>query len=273
MKLPIGLMQTAGSDPEETLLPAVELGVKDVQVGVPGHIPLNNSAAWNEALAKSGIRLHTVFGVYTGESYADIPTVRKTVGFVPRETREERLARTMELLHFAADIGAPGFATHLGFITGDQSMVELVRRIADEAAKLNMTFALETGQESADELLDFLLLVNRDNVGVNFDPANMVLYGAGDPVRALETLQQHLITVHAKDGTWPSAAAPGSLGVEVPLGKGVVDFRGVLKVLERAGYKKPLFIEREVEDHAMRTADIASGKQFLEGVMSGAATA
>jgi sugar phosphate isomerase/epimerase len=266
LRLPIGLMQTAGQDPDQTLEPLQQLGIEHLQLGVPGDLPLDNVAAWRRALEKRGVRLHTVFGVYTGESYADIPTVKRTVGFVPRATRSQRLERTHQLLSFAAGLGCKGFATHLGFITGDDTMIGLVREVADDAAKLGMTFALETGQETADDLLDFILGVNRDNVGVNFDPANMILYGSGDPIKALEIVGQHVLTVHAKDGNWPSAAAPDSLGTEQPLGDGAVDFPAFLHALTRTGYSGPLFIEREIEDPDQRLDDVAAGKQYLEAL-------
>ena len=98
----------------------------------------------------------------------------------------------------------------------------MVRHVCDHAATHGQTFALETGQESADALLDFLLLTNRDNLGINFDPANMILYGTGDPISALQTLAQHVLTVHCKDGDWPPKNSPGALGEEKPLGQGSV---------------------------------------------------
>jgi sugar phosphate isomerase/epimerase len=266
MTFPIGLMQTADGSPEETLRIVQDLELTHLQLGVPGNMPLDNAAEWRAALDRTGIRLHTVFGVYNGESYADIPTVMRTVGLVPKNTRAERLERTYELLGFAKNVGSPGFATHIGFITGEDSMVHVVRDIADAAANLGMTFALETGQEMADELLDFIFEVNRENVGVNFDPANMILYGSGEPVGALETVGRHVITVHAKDGNWPSAAAPDSLGVEQPLGKGNVDFPAFIRTLHKIGYTGPLFIEREIEDPQQRYADILRGKAFLRAL-------
>jgi sugar phosphate isomerase/epimerase len=261
-------MFTASDDLAHTLRDITGMGIAHGQMAIPGGIELEGGA-WRLALDNAGFTLHTLFGVYNGESYADIPTVQRTVGFVPPATREEREARSIAIIDLAAEMGVPGFATHIGFVPEDaetadyQAVLAMVRRIADHAAKHDITFALETGQETAESLLAFLVAVERDNVGVNFDPANMILYGTGDPIEALEVVGPHLITVHAKDGIWPDADAPGSLGREVPLGQGKVDFPAFLAILHKFGYEGPLFIEREAEDPGTRLRDIARGKTFL----------
>jgi sugar phosphate isomerase/epimerase len=273
MESAIGIMFTAGTDLQPTLKEIGALGIRHGQMAIPGDLALDGAAEkWGSALSRSGFALHTLFGVYTGESYKDIPTVQRTVGFMPQATRGERERRTYEIIELAASLGVPGIATHIGFVPDDTrhpdylSMVELVRRIADAAARHGITFALETGQETASALLDLLIEVNRDNVGVNFDPANMILYGAGDPIEALDIVGQHLITVHCKDGVWPRADVPGSLGIEKPIGEGSVNFPAFLALLRKFGYRKPLFIEREAEDHATRLRDIRTAKIYLEAL-------
>jgi sugar phosphate isomerase/epimerase len=261
-------MFTASGDLAHTLRDLTGMGIAHGQMAIPGHIALDGDG-WRRALDNAGFTLHTLFGVYNGESYADIPTVQQTVGFIPPSTREEREARSIAIVDLAAEMGVPGFATHIGFVPEDagsadyQAVLAMVRRIADHAAKHGVTFALETGQETAESLLAFLIAVERDNVGVNFDPANMILYGTGDPIEALEVVGPHLISVHAKDGIWPAADEPGSLGREVPLGEGKVDFPAFLAILHKFGYEGPLFIEREAEDPGTRLRDIARGKAYL----------
>ncbi len=145
-----------------------------------------------------------------------------------------------------------------------RAVVDVVRRICDEAAGRNQTFALETGQETAAELLQFLHDVDRPNLGINFDPANMILYGTGEPRAALEILNAKVLSVHCKDGKWPDA--PGALGTEMPLGLGDVDWNRFLAQLEKGGYRGPLSVEREVPDPAQRLADIRAGLEFLAGL-------
>jgi len=259
----IGVMFWAGRDPGETLRELKSLGVHCGQMGIPGEMPLDGAlSAWKRALAEERFTVVTVFAAYSGESYADIPTVQRTVGFVPPATRAGRESRTMAVSDFAAELGVGSIATHIGFVPEDRfsedylGVREVVRRVCDHAAAHHQTFALETGQESADALLDFLLFVNRENLGINFDPANMILYGTGDPITALHTLAQHILTVHCKDGDWPPKDSPDALGEEKPLGQGSVGIERFIAKLKEIRYKAPLTIEREASDPAERLRDI-----------------
>jgi sugar phosphate isomerase/epimerase len=210
-----------------------------------------------------------VFAAYIGEDYADISTVQRTVGFVPPDTRAERELRTLAVADFAAELGVRGIATHIGFVPEDTSspdyvaVRDTVRRVCDHSARHGQTFALETGQESAPALLDFLLSAQRANLGINFDPANMILYGTGDPIAALDTLAPHVLTVHCKDGDWPPRAIHGALGSEQPLGQGSVGMERFVTKLKEIGYKGPLTIEREASDPMRRQRDIEMGLVLL----------
>src|SRR6185312_15226869 len=127
---------------------------------------------------------------------------------------------------------------------------------SDHAASHNQTFALETGQEPARILMAFLNDVARANLGINFDPANMILYGTGDPIEALGILAPKVLTIHCKDGDWPEAGVAGALGKEKALGAGSVGVPRFLAKLREIGYRGPLSIEREASDPARRIADI-----------------
>lgn len=270
--LEIGVMFWAGRDPVETIRELKQLGARCGQLGIPGDFPLNTATAeaWRCASEAEQFPIVTVFGAYTGEDYADIPTVERTVGFIPESTRAEREARTLAISDFAAALGAPGIACHIGFVPEDHAnpnyavVRDLVRRICDHAAHHNQTFALETGQEPAHVLLEFFRDVDRPNLRINFDPANMILYGTGDPIEALGILAQHVVTVHAKDGDWPPKDQPGALGTEQPLGRGAVGMERWVAKLKEIGYRGPLFIEREVSDQAQRLRDIGDGAALLE---------
>ncbi len=271
----IGVMFWAGHDPGETLRELKSLGVRCGQMGIPGDMPLEGAAAaWRRALESEPFTIVTVFAAYSGESYADIPTVQRTVGFVPPATRAERELRTFAVSDFAAELGVPGIATHIGFVPEDRlsedylAVREVVRRVCDHAARHGQTFALETGQEPADALLDFLLAANRDNLHLNFDPANMILYGTGDPIAALGTLAQHVVTVHCKDGDWPPKGSPGALGEEKPLGQGSVGVERFIAKLKDIHYKGPLTIEREAHDPVQRLRDIQMGIRLLQRLTS-----
>ncbi len=270
--LEVGVMFWAERD---TLDEIQSLGVRCGQLGVGGsaNIDQHFTEDWKKELAERQFTLVTVFAAYDGESYADIPTVQRTVGFIPRETREERERRTIEISDFAAAIGVKSIACHVGFVPEERSdddyiaVREMVRRICDHAAHHHQTFALETGQEPAHVLRRFFVDVDRKNLGINFDPANMILYGTGDPVEALGVLGAHVVSVHAKDGDWPPKDRPGALGNERPLGKGSVGMERFVKKLKEIGFKGPLNIEREAENQQERIRDIRESIPYLRGIV------
>jgi len=272
-ELEIGVMFWAGPDPVETVRAVKELGVQCGQLGIPGDCTLvNASDAWKRALEAEQFALVTVFAAFSGEDYADIPTVERTVGFIPPATRAQREARTCEVSDFAARLGVGSIALHVGFVPEDTAhpdyvaVRDLVRRIADHAASHRQTFALETGQEPAQVLLDFLRDVDRENVRINFDPANMILYGTGDPVEALDLLGPHLASVHAKDGDWPPKDTPGALGTEQPLGRGSVGMERFLAKLKSVGYKGTLHVERETQNRDQWSQDVRMAVELLKSL-------
>jgi sugar phosphate isomerase/epimerase len=140
----------------------------------------------------------------------------------------------------------------------------MVRRICDYAARHGQSFVLETGQEPADILLTFLRDVDRKNIGINFDPANMIMYGTGDPIQALSVLGPHVISVHCKDGVWPPKGVTNALGSERPLGEGEVGMPQFIAKLKQIGYKGILSIEREIEDQEQKNVDMRNGVKLLE---------
>jgi sugar phosphate isomerase/epimerase len=139
----------------------------------------------------------------------------------------------------------------------------MVRRICDYAARNGQVFALETGQEPAHVLLEFLKDCGRPNLKINFDPANMILYGSGDPIEAVGVLAQHVVSVHCKDGNWPPADKPGALGEEKPLGQGSVGIDRFIAKLKSLGYAGTLNIEREGQSPEQWRKDLAMAVELL----------
>lgn len=274
-ELEIGAMFWAGRDPQVVLQEVKSLGVRCGQLGIPGDYNLDGAAVqWKAALEAENFALVTVFCSYNGENYADIPTVQATVGFIPKATREERLARTLAVSDFAAALGVKSIALHVGFVpedTGDADYVavrEMVRQVCDRAAKNGQTFALETGQEPAPVLLSFLKDCVRPNLKINFDPANMILYGTGDPILALDVLGSEVVSVHCKDGDWPPKDIAGALGCEKALGQGSVSIDKFINKLKQVGYRGTLNIEREAENQAQRLADMKMAVGLLKRVLA-----
>ncbi|MCP5112378.1 MAG: sugar phosphate isomerase/epimerase [bacterium] len=240
-------------DPYASLRSVKSVGLRCGHLGIGGHMSLEGAAGrWRNALEQEDFVATNVVGSYPGESYADIPTVKQTVGFTPTATRDERVARTRELIDFAAAIGTPIFCCHAGYVPEDPSdpvyagVRDAVRGISDHAAGRNITFALETGQETAKGLAQFLKDVDRPNLKINFDPANIILYGVGDPIEALDLLAADVVSVHVKDGIFPPKDQPDALGTEKPLGQGEVGMERFVAKLKEIGYTGPLTIEREI---------------------------
>ncbi len=258
----------------DTLDSIAALGVRCGQLGFGPAYPLTAETAtrWRADLDRLGFTLVTLFAAYAGESYSSIPAVAQTVGFVPPETRIERIGRTLALSDFAARLGVPSIACHSGCVPEEHrdpryaATLEAVREVADRCARHGQTFALETGQEPAAALLEFLDQAARPNLGVNFDPANMILYGAGQPLAALRLLTPRLLSVHLKDGLWPPSAPPGALGSEVALGEGAVNIPVFAATLAHIGFTGPLNVERETDDESVRRRDIARGIALLRGL-------
>lgn len=275
--LQVGLMFWTGgvlgvdATPDEIVDSVAAFGVSCGQLGVHGAADLAPDAAerWRAALDRSELEIVTAFQSFEGESYASIPICAQTVGYVPAATRREREQRTYAVSDFARSLGIPGVAAHIGCLPEDPSdaehraVLELVRRVCDHCARNGQTFALETGQEPAAALLEFLHAVDRPNLGVNFDPANMILYGSGEPMEALRTLRDHVLTVHCKDGTWPETQ--GEWGRETPLGDGDVGMQRYVRTLREIGYTGPLVIEREIVGEEQR-ADIGRAIALLNRI-------
>jgi sugar phosphate isomerase/epimerase len=141
---------------------------------------------------------------------------------------------------------------------------DVTRDICDYCANNGQSFTLETGQEPAKVLQQFIEDVARPNLNINFDPANMILYGTGDPIEALGVLGKQVISVHCKDGDWPPVDQPTALGTEKPLGEGSVNFPAFLSKLKEVGYRGILSIEREGVTGEEKAADIRKAIALLK---------
>jgi sugar phosphate isomerase/epimerase len=253
---------------------AHELRVPTVQLHAPHKASRTRQAAerFLNRLEELGITITVVFGGFEGESYADIPTCVRTVGLVPPETRAARTQEMKEIADFARLLGVDAVGLHLGFVPHDaadplrREVIAVTRDICDHCRKNGQRFHLETGQETADTLLGFLEEVGRDNLFVNFDPANMILYGSGNPIEALRKVGNYVRSVHCKDGKW--AANPGKeWGAEVPLGEGDVGMEDFLRTLKEIGYRGPLTIEREIpQDPVRQKEEIGRGIRLLDSL-------
>lgn len=259
--LEIGLVFWAEPSADATLARFMDFGLRAGQLGVSPEMDCEESLdAWKNGLRQYGVTVTSAVCSYAREDYTDIERVHETVGFTVERYRAERIERTKEIAKFAFALNIRAVSCHIGFIPEDREanlyreMRDVTRVLCDTCTVYSQDFVLETGQESAKVLLDFIGDVERPNLKVNFDPANMVLYGSGDPIEALALLRDHVLSVHCKDGLPP---APGKgLGKEVALGEGEVDFPAFLRQLKKMNYQGLLAIEREEPDPVTKSADV-----------------
>ena len=202
-----------------------------------------------------------------GEDYSSIAAIHRTGGVVPDETWPATRDRIEKAAPIAADLGIKLVTLHAGFIPANarDPIFGKVRDRLNEAADLlagrGVGLGLETGQESAGELSALLDALGRDDVGVNFDPANMLLYGSGDPTEALKALRPRVVQVHVKDAK--ASREPGvAWGEEVVVGTGEVDWPAFFDALGDYGGALP--IEREAGDS--RVEDVRAAADFIRGL-------
>jgi L-ribulose-5-phosphate 3-epimerase len=234
-----------------------QLELEHAQVALWPIVGLDDKRTFQELgiLKKSGLTFTAAAMGYPGEDYSTIDTIRRTGGFAPDDDWDVRRRLSAQAAQVAVELGIRKISAHVGFVpapdeAGYNGIKDRVRRIAEIFKGHDIDLLLETGQERADELLAFLHDLQAPNVFINFDPANMILYGAGDPIGAIATLAPFIRHVHVKDAT--ASPKPGQQwGEEVPFGAGEVGPKRFLDALHAIQYTGPLAIEREAGDDRM----------------------
>jgi sugar phosphate isomerase/epimerase len=254
-------------DAAELVTKIKELGLSHVQLAM-GDEDEARVRDTVEQLRAAGITVTAGMVGFPGEDYASIAIIRKTGGYMPDEQWPARREASVRVARVAQEFGIGKVSTHIGFVPPSsdakyKTMVDRVGEIADAFQAAGVELLMETGQEHAPELLQFLNDLARKNVKVNFDPANMILYGAGDPIEAIQTLGRHIGHVHIKDATLSDKPAV-NWGAEVPFGTGQVPHAAFVMALEAVGYNGPLVIEREAG--TQRMADVRTAVETLRRV-------
>lgn len=192
----------------------------------------------------------TMIGFPT-EDYSTLDTIKVTGGVMPDDAWDANRELAIDCINLTAKLGVKYASTHAGFLdhtneANAQKFYERLKCLADAAQAAGVTLLLETGQESADDLRQFLEQINHPALGVNFDPANMILYNKGEPLQAVRVLAPWIRHVHIKDATCTKVA--GEWGAEVPWGDGEVGGNAFLDTLAEIGYEGAIAIEREAGD-------------------------
>jgi L-ribulose-5-phosphate 3-epimerase len=251
-----------------------EVGASAVQlaIGDPNHASWQEGDRMVDAARKASFEITATMIGFPGEDYSTPATIHRTGGFGDPATRRERIGIFKWAVDRTVDLGVEVVSTHAGFIPEPgkpdrMPFLDCLGEAVDYAASKNVMVALETGQETVDLLRRTIDEIDSPNLKVNFDPANIILYNMGDPIRAIEVLAPDILHVHVKDATAPPQ--PGVWGKEVPLGQGEVGMKEYIEELVRFGYNGPLVIEREVGDQKARSRDIAQGIKLLKKILAG----
>lgn len=243
--------------------------------GVQLHLDPIRLGKWSEPqtigrLRAAGIEIYSGMMSMSGEDYTTLETIRNTGGVRPDATWTNNLDAARVNARLARRLGLSLVTFHAGFIPQQHGpdrdrMIDRLRQIVDVFDDAGVRVGFETGQETAQTLMETLTALDRPHAGVNFDPANMLLYGMGDPVAALSLLAPRVVQIHIKDAM-PSPT-PGVWGDETPAGNGAVDWTRLLRVVVQSGLGVDLLIERESGEK--RFDDIRRARDLVRANLPG----
>jgi len=264
--LRLGIILDIGRDPDAAMAKVRSLELSTAQVSTADFQP-GLAESLRQALEKHRIEATSLVTGGPGEEIYDFYAGPRTIGLVPPGTRAARIARLKQASDFAKTCGIPAVQTHCGFIPEDpndplyKEAIPAIREVAGYCRANGQNFRCETGQETPITLIRAIGDIGLDNVGVNFDLANLILYGKANPVDAIELLAPYIQGIHAKDGLWPTN--PRELGKEVPIGEGKVDFPRIITRLKQLRYGGAITIEREISG-PRQLEDVRAEKIYLE---------
>jgi L-ribulose-5-phosphate 3-epimerase len=262
----LGTIADVSKDADAAIAQVHQLGFPTCQVSTDQYSP-ELALRLRSALDKYSVEATALVALGGGRMVWDFYEGPLTIGLVPRATRSMRIDSLKQGSDFAKQVSIPAIHTHCGFIPENpndplyKETVEAIKEVASYCRRNGQMFLFETGQETPVTLLRMIEDVGLDNLGVNLDTANLILYGKGNPVDALDVIGKYVRGLHAKDGFFPTD--PKQLGKEVPIGQGKVDFPLVIKRLKKLNYRGPITIERETSG-PQQIEDVKKSKAYLE---------
>ncbi len=256
-----------------TLKPAGDLGLKCCQVisWQPEEWKEDAAGALRGEMAWLDVKVSAFWAGWPGPRVWDFKEGPKTVGLVPKEFRSMRVGALMRAADFVKPLGIRAIVTHMGFTPENPNdpvlsdLASAAREVAEHCASLGLQLLLESGQETPLAMLRLIKEIGTDNLGVNLDPGNLVAFGKGNPVDALEVLGPYVRCVHVKDATHP--VDPMTPGEETRLGEGAVDFPALVRKLEEIGFTGDFIIERRAGKGDEQRDDIAAAAAYLRELL------
>ena len=268
-KIGVLITLTAETDVDKEFAKVKELGLGSCQVCIwdPTLYTDDNAAAIVAAMNQYDIEVSTLWAGWTGPAAWNFTEGPATLGIVPAEYREMRVQQLIKAADFAEWLGVTDIITHAGFLPESPCdpnflpVAEAIKTIAQAYKAKGKWFLFETGQETPVAMLRYIETVGTGNLGINFDTANLILYGKANSVDALEVFGKYVRNTHFKDGLYPTCG--NELGHEVALGDGRADVPGIMAKLKELGYTGPYVIEREISGDR-QIADINKAKALIE---------
>lgn len=262
------------TDPEQEIQKAVELGLDSCQLDIWSPILMGSdefAARVKAAIEKSNFKISALWAGYSGPCEWNFTAGPATIGLVPPTYRFQRLQELIRASDFAEKIGVNRIITHVGFLPENpddpnfNGTVAALRYLCQYMKKKGQYFLFETGQETPVTLLRTIQAIGTDNIGINFDTANLILYGKANALDALDTFGTYVMDTHIKDGLYPTDGM--HLGREVPAGEGKANIPAIVRRLEELGYDGPFTIEREISGEK-QIADIIHARDMLREIMA-----
>lgn len=231
-----------------------------------------NAAEIVKTAEEFGIEVSTIWAGWSGPKQWNFTEGPSTLGIVPEAYRMKRTEEILRGADFAAKVGCPRVATHAGFLPENMNdpkyadVLAVLRYIAGECKNKGVAFLFETGQETPITLLRFIEEIGLDNVGINMDTANLILYGKGNSADAITVFGKYVMDTHIKDGAYPTSGK--KLGQQLKVGEGMADIPEVIRRMQAVGYTGNYIIEREISGD-QQIKDIADTIEFLRGILGG----
>ena len=262
------------TDIEAKFKEAAEMGCECCQVTVwDTELYTNeNAAALKAASEKWGVEISTLWTGWSGPKVWNAIAGPSTLGIVPPAYRFARINEILEGAEFAVKLGVSRIATHVGFLPENfsdpekEGILAALKHIVERCKQLGISFLFETGQETPMTLLRFIEDIGTDNVGINMDTANLIIYGKANSADAITVFGKYVMDTHIKDAVYTTSGREH--GKEVKVGEGMANIPEVIKRLKAVGYTGNYIVEREISGDEQKK-DIADTLEFLRKILRG----